>query len=482
MSAPPAAPARADAGARAIPAGWLLLSFPLLWVGGGRSHPFAWLGDGGVSCGRWLWFAVTLVWLFGLCLPQATGPFAEERLRRLGARLIPWLAAASLLLIPCLDLLSWGWFAVLGYPFPHLLLLVGLAALAAFLVFRGPLCAQPTRLLLFAAAVSVLHLAVATVQFPLPVQRSDMLPVNLEAARRFAAGAPAYLAQVEAVFRVPYLPLMWLSFLPAASLALDPRWCVVAFRLLLVAALLREARHASDFARGYWALWFLNPYLAFRHDLYLDAFWLLLFLGFAEAKRGRLLPAAIWAGMLMATLQWGWLCAPFIVLAAAPPRAFRRLLAAAALACAVPAAVFAFFHWREGPLFWQAISQHVRLTGSPALYAELCLGLSGPFIQLGWFGFLQAAQVCLLLAGGGWGLATWWRGPNATGDGPTDRRERILAIGLATVLAFTLLNPLVENYFFLGLFLLAGLLMREAPPPATGDAARAECRFRSHSA
>jgi hypothetical protein len=147
---------------------------------------------------------------------------------------------------------------------------------------------------------------------------SDMLPLIQSAGRLLLAGQSPY-AEVTLfpgeIIRTTYLPGLWLAYLPAVALSLDPRW-LNCFFLAGFAYFFYQgtAEGRRPWAAALLALFFANPWLTLRHEVYLPAvLWILAFIFWAQASALPWLEAAA-VGLLAATSQlcwpfaWIWLC------------------------------------------------------------------------------------------------------------------------------------------------------------------------------
>jgi hypothetical protein len=141
--------------------------------------------------------------------------------------------------------------------------------------------------------------------FPLGAQ-SDMLPLIREAGQAFLSGHSPYSGAAPST----YWPGMWLSYLPFSALGLDLRWGNLLFMSLFAAFAHFFNRRKSPAAAAMLALFLLNPWLAYRHELYLSAYlWVLALFAFCLAT-GRRLAAALAFGLSLALYPFSWVLAP----------------------------------------------------------------------------------------------------------------------------------------------------------------------------
>jgi len=439
----------------------------------GRSYPWALLP---YDLGRWLWLALALG-LVALLAEQAGfvrfGPRWQRTVsaveRALGHR------AALIVLLACSALfafVSYNHYARFGYgiPWAHFVLLAGAAAFV-----------RRDRFWL-SCALSLGLLVASIVHFPLAVERSEMLPGLQAAWNHFAIGKSPYAFQPDP--KAPgwavmgYLPGLFFSHGPAWVLGLDLRWGQAVWRLawmLVIGTAL--AKHAPDSPwRTVAHVFVLNPYAAFRHDLYVEGF-LFLIAAYHAWPRGRWLcwPALLW------TRQFAWAMAPFLALdwlvnrgpdgelrARAARVDGRRIALQAgglALGSALVTAAVALALWRTlPPLLGITLSPEPRV---PAYQFDYGLTLGPLASTLGVPFVLQPLQAAGALALLGWTLWRWWSRRTVPASQASEAIERM---GLVTLCAIVLLNPVFEVYFWFdaGFWILAAYAVREPARPRRG--------------
>ena len=112
---------------------WLLITFPVFWLGVGTRYPFAWFGPYEQSLGVLFWATVTTLWIAGF-VRQWGKRLPQQTLHRIYAVYV----GLSLVLVPILDLVQAAHFKAHGYQFPSwLLILSGLQGLVAWIVFKS---------------------------------------------------------------------------------------------------------------------------------------------------------------------------------------------------------------------------------------------------------------------------------------------------------------------------------------------------------
>lgn len=431
-----------------------VMAQPLVWAGIGRRFPWALLGLEEEAKLGWGILAVLLL---------VFGPGAARWLRATAGRRAAMSQYAVILLWLCpvltagFDFLSSRHFARFGYgPAGPLLALDAAILLAVALWIRSP--GQPGRGVVIAAIAAAAHRLGSAILFPLDPRRSDMLEVVMHAAGVAGAGGDPYVETLPQGLK--YLPGTWLAHVPAFLAGLDPRVPGALFVLGIGLALARSLRAATAGRAGLAELLtmlvLLNPYHAFRHDLYFDAFLVLTAAIFHLGARGAgtrraLLATALLVGLAVATRQWAWVYSPFALLAAAIGIAgseaskrrgaiLERLVFASAAAAAVAAAVV---------LPWILQDPAAFLRGAFAFagesFSEICLGVAGLAAALGVARFLPLLQAAVCVVGFTKALRC--------NSAPSS-----LATGWLVWAAVVILNPFLENYFYVSLGFAAAAL------------------------
>jgi hypothetical protein len=422
---------------------------PLVWAGIGRRFPWALVGL--ESQARIGWGIVALLLLLG-------GLPAARWLRATPARRSAVRLCAVVLLLSCppltagFDFVSSRHFARFGYSSPGLLLLLDAATLLAIVLWlRAP--GPPGRGIALAAIAAAAHRLGAAALFPLDERRSDMLAVALHAAGVAIGGGEPYVETMPQGLK--YLPGTWLAHGPAALLGVDPRvpgaLIVLGIGLALARSLRRGAGAApaanAGLAELLAMLVLLNPYHAFRHDLYFDAFLALSAAVFHLAARGAgtrraLAAVAVLTGLAAATRPWAWVYGPFALLSAAigggPARRpiLARVAFAGALALCVAGAVVVPWIAQDAAAFRRGV-----FAFSGEIFGEACLGLVGLASALGLARWLPALQLAVCAGAFAFSLRA------ARGGEATNRA--VLARGWLVWAAVVLMNPFLENYFYL---------------------------------
>lgn len=335
--------------------------------------------------GRWLWLFITASFFFQFLFPSKK---IKEHLFLLFEKsgfLRAWLFTNLVYLG-----FSYFQFAHFGYSLP--LLASGVVLAGLFFVRQD----KP----LVSLTINLLILGCSLVQFPIHIDRSDMLIVTQNAMELLAKGMDPYLELHEKGRAVTYgyLPGIFLSYFPAWSLGLDLRWNNLIFRALWLFLLLRVIKNSKKkealIPFHYLAL---SPYINFRHDLYFEAFLFLLVAYFALSKTRYLcLP------LMLITLQWSWIIAPFLVLNDLREHPRRKLqILGLYLGCGFATALG--IYWILNPVVvWKAMLEKMfwfqKVVGDAQFNFDYGLNLKWLFLKLGLLHWMQRLQA-LILAG-----------------------------------------------------------------------------------
>ncbi len=443
-----------------IPSRTLLAFF--IWIqflatfGLGKKFPFQFLGENGLQIGAYFWGTLTALSL-GLILTSRGRVVLEKILHPT----LLWSGVGALaLLTPVYDAFQWVKFGELGYPMPvGLWLLDGIGAVAWLFAYRKKISLDSPTAVSLAAVLAFAHRSISILTLPLVTARSDMFAAILQAnSRFFELGLPAYAPSVDGVGQIPYLPLSWLSFFPASFASFDPRWIgliVFAVTLGLLMGLrgfFERRKTLGDWSPALLMTLFLsNPYFHFRHELYLDPWFLTLVACLISLGKPRPWITGLLTGIAAATLHWAWTLFPFLwgisSLSLRRPQMVRNLALSASFALIPFGFIMGYFARTEGSLFFNAIFLHQDKIKTGVNPGELCLGFASLFFEWGLESWLQPIQIVLLLSVGVWGLRLWWNAPDSSALRPI--RDRLLVLLWSAGFGFNLFVPFLENYFML---------------------------------
>ena len=455
---------------------------PLIWAGAGGRLPWGLLGWERGAAIAWALVALCLV-----VSGRTLGAFLEEWPGLIEKSAIALLLCAPLVTV-FFDLASWVLFGRFGYLFPALPIAVDLTVLVAVALWVRR--ARPVGIgVLIATLGSTAHHALSIVLFPLDGRRSDMLTSILHGLTLWYQGDSPYAQQpnVEAGAgswgMMPYLPGTFIGHLPSVWTGADPRWLETLFILAVGIGsiwVLRRSKPSTTRSRGLGlaellsAVVLLSPYHAFRHELYFGAFLFLTAALFFWVRRRAPLPTAELAlcgaavGIACATRQWAWVYGPFLLVAAARPlrRSWGLLLSRLALSTGIAAAtaysIVAPLVAIDPAAFLGAVFYHSNAPGG-----EISLGVALAAEQFRLSHFLPFIQA--ILCAGTFGSSLWGSGAGRL------ESQTTLAAGWTVLVAVVLLNPFIENYFYLTpSFAAVGFAMGELGRPGGGQEARDE--------
>lgn len=155
---------------------------------------------------------------------------------------------------------------------------------------------------------------ISILSFPLNSERSDMLPLIVEGGKNLAEGISPYtFYNIPQLLTMTYLPGLWLSYLPAALLNFDPRiinsLCIIGDVLILY----WSARNRENIALLL-SIFLLNPYLQYRHEIYLGVLFLAIAMSYRFLMRRQNVVSSIFYGVAMSMYQFMWVMFPFSIL------------------------------------------------------------------------------------------------------------------------------------------------------------------------
>ncbi len=379
----------------------------------GKSQPWSWLPG---PTGRILWLAVSAGFAVFMVrgVPARIDAVIDRCLR--ARAWVPLLCLGNL----ALALYSAKHFASFGYAMPwHTIFACGLAL--PFLK-RGNLVGSCL------LSLAILYGSIRA--FPLDPLRSDMLPSIHQALKQWLdAGISPYAVFDLANGRtgMPYLPGTLFSHLPAFLLGLDLRWNQLFYRAIWFGLVILHSKRLPQDSRERDALQFfiLNPYWNFRHDLYFEAFFLLI-------VAFRTLPGLkpVSSALLVFTRQWAWVLYPFFWL----EKGFARGKAALALLLAVFATALALRASTTLDVFLATAFSFQKKLDSAAYVGDYGLTLAPLFYSANLTRFLQPLQgaLCLYL---------FWKAAR--------NREQTLSFAAVALCFFVLLNMHFWLYFWL---------------------------------
>lgn len=262
----------------------------------------------------------------------------------------------------------------------------------AFVLFQDR---SPGLLLCITMVAYGLTYVVSILSFPLHSGRSDMLPLIVAGCQAFLTGITPY-----GYYDIPhhlvftYLPGMWLSYLPAVAMNLDPRvinlGCVLA-SVLLIAYTTRERRERSFVLLS---VFVMTPYLQYRHEIYLGVLFLVLSIIYVLFMRNRWLAGSAAFGYALATYQFSWLIFPFSLIHIYRRSGWEKTLLSLAVAVGVALTLILPFLLLSPGLFLEGIYGHWLYVDVPTVNLSYLVSLLVPWDYLV---VVQGVLVLLLL-------------------------------------------------------------------------------------
>lgn len=403
-----------------------------------------WSGRPSPLAHQLLLLPVTAIFIYFSCRLLAPNPSGrtDERVMRN----VVWTAERAIWLIILLQVASVALFVYEGQHFAgfgyHL------SAATAALVF-SPLIAlliavaiwprSPTVLLACGLACSAAGIILAIADFPLNYLRSDMLPVILWAdANVLHHLSPYATMHVGArLYDFPYLPGMIVAYLPFVAAQLDIRWGSLCYLLALAALLFSAARQKHKLqVAALIGLFLVEPFLQYRHDLYLEPHWLTLCAAYVLMQRKHFAWAALIFGISMAVYQFSWILFPFFLLNAYRRRGWHE--PAKLLLIAVVGALLI-----ASPFLGSALQRIAH--NAVGQWGNMGHALADPMNLSYWATYvigpdkLLRLQAVLMIA-----IFVW-----AFLRGRCTTVADTLRCSIAALTVFVLLNSIVDGYFFL---------------------------------
>lgn len=363
---------------------------------------------------------------------------------RLTTAIVIMFEAMALVLLGVQDIRYASFGYLLDIPLT-VLIFIPLFCVLVFLLARR----DDPRLLFFTslAAYTGTYL-LSIVSFPLNSLRSDMLPLIADGCRSFLAGISPYgFHDIPRHLIFTYLPGMWMAYLPAVAAGADPRFvnlgCIVAAALILT--ILPGSRRSAMLLLP---VFFLTPYLQYRHEIYLGVVFLILAVLYVLAARNRRILSAVVSGYALTVYQFLWVLFPFGIVAAWKRRGRRSAALCGLAAVAVALAIVLPFYLGSPEYFTGGVYGHWLFTDLPGINLFFLVSQVVPAelmvaVQCGVAGIVLLAAVFRMDPADCWG----WMA--------------------AALFLFIALNHVISQYYYLlVLFLLVlhGISTKEDPP------------------
>jgi len=277
---------------------------------------------------------------------------------------------------------------------------------------------------------------VSIMSFPLHPQRSDMLPLIVSGCKYALLGMTPYgFHDIPHHLLFTYLPGMWLAYVPAVALEADPRLvnliCIVASALIL-AYVTRDRRNTGFLLLS---VFLLNPYLQYRHEIYLGVLFLVLSIVFALFLRSRWLAGSAVFGYALATYQFTWIIFPFALVSMFRRAGSAKTLISMAIAVGIACIVVLPFLLLSPSAFLEGVYGHWLYVDVPTVNLSYLVSLIVPWDYLI---VVQGVVVLLILI-----MAVRIMDP-----------QDVWGWMAGVLLLFIALNRVIEVYFYLLVLLL----------------------------
>lgn len=415
----------------------LLLLQPIFWIGIGKNYPFSLLGEQGPTLGILFWTLATLGFVTCLAFSRKIStkmPLSWTQIFK------AWLVLAAVMNLG-MDLIQWIHFKRFGYPFPSFLLAFDFILLTG--IFFSAYKSKLENVLKLSLIFALGHRALAIFTFPLTIDRSDMLLAIQGGLQRITSGDSMYQLEPTSGGPLIYFPGTVLSYLPSYLLGIDLRWSGLLYFTILCAIIYKFISR-TPLVLFLTILFLLNPTVGFRHELYLDFFWLIIFAVSLLAHRGRWILTALGSALALVTLQWSLILIPFWLMQSVPKKNFVRMVSSIGIVGFL-GLMFLFLISKAEPEFMPITSLPFQWIQGDYRW-DLCLGFAPLFFAFGLQKFLFTIQFLFLLCMEVLGLLEWLQLSNL--------KLGLRALLPLTALGFVILNPYLFNYFYLFVLLL----------------------------
>jgi hypothetical protein len=260
--------------------------------------------------------------------------------------------------------------------------------------------------------------------FPLGSERSDMFALMTAGIERLLGGQNPYV-----FFKLPfsgdefhYLPGLFCWYIPCVKMNIDPRIVNIAANIIAMHVLFFCSKNRNRDILLI-AIFFLNPWLQYRHDTYLGPFILMLSLFIAARVNNKRFLESIFFGVCCCMYPFAWLLIPLYV---------KVNFKFCYMPVIVVALVFMPFIEADAPVFFRFAILHkwaelTLPTWNLSYYANSLIGAHGLKI-------LQYGSTMVILSAGFLMTKTY---------------RQFFLWGTLGVTAFILLNVLIWNYFFI---------------------------------
>jgi hypothetical protein len=263
-----------------------------------------------------------------------------------------------------------------------------------------------------------------------------MLPLIISGCQSFLAGVSPYgYHTIPHHLIFTYLPGMWIAYLPAAAFGVDPRWINLMSIVMSALILAYTVPDSRKYTLLLLPVFLLNPYLQYRHEIYLGVLFLILSIIFILGSRNQWLMSSAASGYALTTYQFTWVLFPFGVIAARRKWGIKKAMIGFFIAIAVFLAIILPFFLNSPDYFIQGIYGHWLYVDIPSVNLSYLVSMAVPWELMIFF---QGAVMAVILT-----VALWKMDP-----------EDFWGWAATALLFFIALNRVIEVYFYLIVLLL----------------------------
>jgi hypothetical protein len=282
------------------------------------------------------------------------------------------------------------------------------------------------------------------VNFPLDIRRSDMFAmIGAEGGELARGHNPFHLYMSPETDYCAYLPFLLASYIPGILLRIDLRWVATAYMVLTASIAFWAAKPAHRrIVAALLGTYLLSNYVIYRHEIYLQIYWLMLMIMAILLSRGRTLAAALALGIAIGTSQLTLAIFPFLLLHALQKDGWIKAIKATAVTLGSAAAILIpFVVWKPNTMLYGIAGRYYGHNSVNARPMNLVYWIAHVVPP----NHMQLVQMAALVSV--FGVAVLKRScRDAAG---------CLAMMMTAYLLFIMLNVLLDGYFYLTFLVLA---------------------------
>ena len=278
--------------------------------------------------------------------------------------------------------------------------------------------------------------------FPLNPLRSDMFEIIKNALRLFISGQQPYTYVTDTSVWLSYFPGTWLAFIPAELFGFDYRLMSLVYFILSMMGFyklsveLNLSQNITKIALPF----ILMPYWHFRHDIYMDGFYVSIVWMAYYLQRGKFYKASFVIGISLGYIQWSWFSFPLIF-----AYLFRKLSFKKALKCSLISLVICslmlvpFFVWNFDA-FWFGVVSQIQNTLKDILHPMSAFNLAPYLYYFSLHRFISLIQISSLFISFCWILIK------------KSNLESLFKICFLVYFFCVLINYHMMTYYYIGCF------------------------------